>query len=440
MATPVMMPNVGITVETCVLTEWLKKKGETVAEGEILFRYETDKSTLEQEAPVSGTLLEIFFGEDSDVPVMTNVCVIGNEGESVEEFRPSAGGDSAPAEEKPEEKAQENNIVINNYENNEAAAPAAENAGFIKASPRAKALAQKTGVALKYTAGTGPQGRIIERDVRAAVASGRFSSGAAAGEYNGGTGSGMGGRFTVSDIGSGSAAYTDEKMPLIRRTIAKQMSASLQTAAQLTHTLSFDATDILAFRKAVKDGTAGVEGNITLNDMILYVVSRVLAKPEHRALNAHLLENDVMRYFSGVHMGVAVDTDKGLLVPTLFDCDKKPLSVISKEAKELAAKCRNGAALPDELKGGTFTVSNLGAYGIEHFTPVINIPQTAILGVNTITTRIKAENGGIRTYQAMGLSLTYDHRAVDGGPASRFLSELKDTLENFTQFLKEQEG
>ena len=98
MATPVMMPNVGITVETCVLTEWLKKKGETVAEGEILFRYETDKSTLEQEAPVSGTLLEIFFGEDSDVPVMTNVCVIGNEGESVEEFRPSAGGDSAPAE------------------------------------------------------------------------------------------------------------------------------------------------------------------------------------------------------------------------------------------------------------------------------------------------------------------------------------------------------
>ncbi len=416
MATPVMMPNVGITVETCVLTKWMKNKGETVEEGEVLFTYETDKSTLEQEAPVSGTVLEIFFGEDADVPVMTNVCVIGAPGEDVEEFRPGTADkkeeEAAPAkQETPAPAAQQS-----------APAPApVMQTGFIKASPRAKALAEKRGVNLRFVSGTGPDGRIIERDVFAAA-----------------QGSGL----SCRESGGAAPAveYVDEKMSVIRRTIAKQMSASLQTAAQLTHTLSFDATDILAFRKGIKSGEIQGYGNITLNDMILYVVSRTLAKPEHRALNAHLLENDIMRYFSGVHMGVAVDTDRGLMVPTLFDCDKKPLNKISEEAKALAAKCRNGSALPDDLKGGTFTVSNLGAYGIEHFTPVINVPQTAILGVNTITTQIKAVNGGIQTYQAMGLSLTYDHRAVDGGPASRFLSELKATLENFTAFLREQEG
>ena len=416
MATPVMMPNVGITVETCVLTKWMKNKGETVEEGEVLFTYETDKSTLEQEAPVSGTVLEVFFGEDADVPVMTNVCVIGAPGEDVEEFRPGTADkkeeEAAPAkQETPAPAAQQS-----------APAPApVMQTGFVKASPRAKALAEKRGVNLRFVSGTGPDGRIIERDVFAAA-----------------QGSGL----SCRESGGAAPAveYVDEKMSVIRRTIAKQMSASLQTAAQLTHTLSFDATDILAFRKGIKSGEIQGYGNITLNDMILYVVSRTLAKPEHRALNAHLLENDIMRYFSGVHMGVAVDTDRGLMVPTLFDCDKKPLNKISEEAKALAAKCRNGSALPDDLKGGTFTVSNLGAYGIEHFTPVINVPQTAILGVNTITTQIKAVNGGIQTYQAMGLSLTYDHRAVDGGPASRFLSELKATLENFTAFLREQEG
>ncbi|MBR4766818.1 MAG: 2-oxo acid dehydrogenase subunit E2 [Clostridia bacterium] len=415
MATPVMMPNVGITVETCVLTKWLKQKGETVQEGEVLFTYETDKSTLEQEAPVSGTVLEIFFGEDADVPVMTNVCVLGEPGEDVEEFRPCSVKEEEAAPTKEEAASPVKDETP-------AATPVIKQTGFIKASPRAKSLAKKRGVDLQYVGGTGPDGRILERDVFAAA-----------------QGSGLSGANRTASIES-NGGYVDEKMSVIRRTIAKQMSASLQTAAQLTHTLSFDATDILSFRKGIKSGEIQGYGNITLNDMILYVVSRTLAKPEHRALNAHLLENDVMRYFSGVHMGVAVDTDRGLMVPTLFDCDRKPLNQISEEAKALAAKCRNGSALPDDLKGGTFTVSNLGAYGIEHFTPVINVPQTAILGVNTITTQIKAVNGGIQTYQAMGLSLTYDHRAVDGGPASRFLSELKTSLENFTAFLKEQEG
>lgn len=432
------MPNVGITVETCVLTQWCKQKGERVEEGEILFIYETDKSTLEQESPCGGIMLEQFFPEDSDVPVMTNVCVIGEEGESVDEFRPEGGkkAEAAPAAEEKSAPAAAQTVAVAEVQT--AAAPAQ---GFVKASPRAKALASKCGADLRFASGTGPDGRIIERDVRRLVAEGRCSTSAAAGDYNGAAGTGLGGRFSVADIGTAPECdYVDERMTTIRRAIAKQMVTSLQTAAQLTHTISFDATEILAFRKDIKSGKLEGYGNITLNDIILFVVSRTLAKPEHRALNAHLLENDVMRYFNGVHMGVAVDTPRGLIVPTLRNCDKKSLNAISAEAKELADKCRNNTAKPDEITGGTFTVSNLGSFGIEHFTPVINVPQTAILGVNTITTAIKAVDGGIKTYQSMGLSLTYDHRAVDGGPASRFLADLKASLENFRAFLKEQEG
>ncbi len=423
MATPVMMPNVGITVETCILTQWCKKPGETVNEGEILFVYETDKSTLEQEAPCSGTVLVHFFDEDDDIPVMTNVCVIGNPGEDFEEFRPASSQEkSTAAAEAPKAEQEAPAVQTAQPVFTPAAIPAD---GIIKASPRAKALAKKMGQDIRYANGTGPNGRIIERDVRALAKA-----------------AGLSGNYAdLTSADSGAADYKDEKMPNIRRTIAKQMALSLQTAAQLTHTLSFDATDILNFRKQVKaNGEAMGYGNITLNDIILFVVSRVLVKPEHRALNAHLLEGDVMRYFDNVHMGIAVDTPRGLVVPTLRNCNKKSLNEISNESKALAAACKGGNMSPDILQGGTFTVSNLGAFGIEHFTPVLNIPQTAILGVNTITTQIKIVDGQLRTYQAMGLSLTYDHRAVDGGPASRLLADLKEALENFTAFLKEQEG
>ena len=160
-----------------------------------------------------------------------------------------------------------------------------------------------------------------------------------------------------------------------------------------------------------------------------------MADAQHKALNAHLLNGDTMRYFTNVNLGIAVDTERGLLVPTLHNANLKSLNEISKEAKSLASTCQKGAATPDMLQGASFTVSNLGSFGIESFTPVINTPQTAILGVDTITTRVREVNGEIKTYPAMGLSLTYDHRAVDGGPASRFLKDLKTNLENFTMLL-----
>lgn len=446
MATPVMMPNVGISVESCILTEWHKKKGDAVKKGDVLFTYETDKSTLEEESPVDGIMLEQFFKEDDDIPTMTNVCVIGKEGESTAEFAPKIEGDDAPAE-APAQPAPAAAPAT-------AAAPAVPTAAapaqageFIKISPRAKALAEKTGIDPHFAAPTGPNGRIIERDVRALIENGPTATYAAAGEFAGAAGTGLGGKFSVADIGAAPAAaaaapaaagpeYVDEKMPNIRKAIAKQMTSSLSTAAQLTHTTSFDATEIMAFRKKVKaNGEKLGLANITLNDIILFAVSRVLAKPEHKALNAHLLNGDTMRYFNGVHLGVAVDTDRGLVVPTIKNAQNMSLNEISAKAKELAATCKNGGATPDMLSGASFTISNLGSYGIESFTPVINTPQTGILGVDTITTRIREVDGEIKTYPAMGLSLTYDHRAVDGSPASRFLVDLRNALENFSLLL-----
>ena len=435
MATPVMMPNVGISVESCILTEWHKKKGDAVKKGDVLFTYETDKSTLEEESPVDGIMLEQFFKEDDDIPTMTNVCVIGKEGESTAEFAPKLDGDAeeAPAAAPAAPAAAAPAVPT-------AAAPA-QAGEFIKISPRAKALAEKTGIDPHFAAPTGPNGRIIERDVRTLIENGPTATYAAAGEFAGAAGTGLGGKFSVADIGAAPAAtaapaeagpeYVDEKMPNIRKVIAKQMVASLSTAAQLTHTTSFDATEIMAFRKKVKESGEKLGlANITLNDIILFAVSRVLAKPEHKALNAHLLNGDTMRYFNGVHLGVAVDTDRGLVVPTIKNAQNMSLNEISAKAKELATTCKNGGATPDMLSGASFTVSNVGSYGIESFTPVINTPQTGILGVDTITTRIREVNGEIKTYPAMGLSLTYDHRIVDGAPAAQFLSRVRKLLEN----------
>ncbi|HEX3046504.1 MAG TPA: 2-oxo acid dehydrogenase subunit E2 [Bacillota bacterium] len=172
--------------------------------------------------------------------------------------------------------------------------------------------------------------------------------------------------------------------------------------------------------------------NITLNDIILHVVSRTLLS--HKDLNAHFLE-DKLRIFNHVHLGIATDTDRGLMVPTLCDADLKSLNQISQEVKALVNQCRQGTINPDLLKGGTFTITNLGALDIESFTPVLNPPQTGILGVNNIIQRVKEVSGTYKYYPAMGLSLTFDHRALDGAPAARFLKDLSVNLENFTVML-----
>jgi len=208
------------------------------------------------------------------------------------------------------------------------------------------------------------------------------------------------------------------------------MMASLSSMAQLTLNSAFDATEMLSYRASLKkNGEKMGMPNITLNDIVLYAVSRTVLN--HKDLNAHLLEGDTMRKFNHVHLGIAVDTPRGLMVPTIRYADLKSLAQISAEAKELAKMAQEGTISPDLLSGATFTVSNLGSMGIESFTPVINPPQTAILGVGTLMTRVKECGDDLKAYKAMGLSLTFDHRAADGAPAARLLKDLCTNLENF---------
>ncbi len=228
------------------------------------------------------------------------------------------------------------------------------------------------------------------------------------------------------------AEYEDVAFTGIRKVIAKSMTTSLQSMAQLTQHFSFNASAIQGYRKLVK----GIEAysGITLGDIVLCAVSRTLL--DHPDLNANMVGEDTLRRFKHVHLGVAVDTPRGLMVPTIFNADQKSLLEISNEVKSLAEQARSGKISPDLLSGGTFTVSNLGNTGVEMFTPVINPPQTGILGVCGITQRVKTgKDGEFAVYPAMGLSLSFDHRAVDGAPAAKFMQALCKNLEQFTALL-----
>ena len=401
-AQAVIMPKAGITVESCIIGEWLKKVGDDVKIGDILFTYETDKASFECESTAEGELLAIFFEEGEEVPCMQNVCAVGPHGEPTDCLKPGAEVavvEVAAVEEAPAAAAE--------------AAPVVEAVAGAPVSPRAAKLAKAHGVDASLAVGTGPNGRIIERDVLKLIASGVKSVAVAA-------------PVTEDE-------YKDVKFSGIRRAISKSMSTSLHTMAQLTHNTSFDATCILNYRKQLK-AMGGEYAGITRGDIILYAVSRTVKN--YPDLNANMLDDNSIRQFSHVHLGFACDTPRGLMVPTIHNADQMSLLEISKAVKELAAECRDGAINPDKLSGGSFTVSNLGNMGVESFTPVINPPQTGILGVcGTIDRVRKAQDGSIEIYPAMGLSLTYDHRAVDGTPAAKFQQELGRNLENFTTLL-----
>ncbi len=402
-AQAVIMPKAGITVESCIIGEWLKQVGDPVKVGDILFTYETDKASFECESTAEGQLLAIFFEEGDEVPCLENVCAVGPEGEPTDCLKPGAApmvvAEAAPVEAAP--VAAE-------------AAPAAEVKAGAPVSPRAAKLAKAHGIDPTLAAGTGPNGRIIERDVLKLIAEGVPAT------------------VKAAPVAADNE-YEDVKFSGIRRAISKSMHTSLSTMAQLTHNTSFDASNILAYRKALK-AAGGEYAGITLGDIILYAVSRTLLN--HPDLNANMLDDQSIRKFKHVNLGVAVDTPRGLMVPTIFHADEMSLLEISKAVKDLAAQCRDGAISPDKLSGGSFTVSNLGNMGVESFTPVINPPQTGILGVcGTIDRVRKASDGSIEIYPAMGLSLTYDHRAVDGTPAAKFQKELGQNLENFMTLL-----
>ncbi len=437
MASLVLMPKVGITVESCIITKWHKQKGDAVKPGDMLFSYETDKASVDEEAKEEGILLDIFRGEGDDVPCLTGVAVIGKEGEDYSDLIPK--DNSAQSEQTAEVKDE----IADKPKEVEVQVVATSNASEnYKASPRAKSYAKKHNIDLTNVVPSGPYGRIVEKDVINAEKSGAAMTGAAIsiGTSKGIEGTGIGGRITTADLNTTSIENIEQeneveivKLSNIRKVIAKSMMNSLTNSAQLTNNTSFDASAILAYRKLLKetDESLGLS-KITINDIILFAVSRALKN--HKDLNAHLI-GDEMHYFKGVHLGIAVDTPRGLLVPTLFNADKMSLAEISADTKKLISQTKDGTIKPDLLQGATFTISNLGTLGVESFTPVINPPQTGILGVTTIQDKIKVVDGEIKPYKSITLSLTYDHRAVDGAPAARFSLEVKQILENFTAYL-----
>ena len=397
-AQAVIMPKEGITVESCIIGEWKKNVGDAVAVGDVLFTYETDKAEFECPSTAAGTLLAKFFEDGDEVPCLVNVCAVGNPGDAYEFLKPGTEA-PAPAAEAPAAEAPA-----------AAAAPAAPKAELTAISPRAMAKAVANNVNPALATGTGPKGRIIERDIDKLIASG------AAAAY-------------AAPAAAEETAFEDVKFGPVRKATAKSMTRSLSTMAQLTQQYSFDASQIQAYRAMLKPMDAPM-GKISLNDMVMFAVAKTIKScPD---LNANMVEDNVIRHFSHVNLGFACDTPRGLLVPTIFHADEMSLLELSMEAKRLAAAARDGSLSPDEMTGATFTVTNIGSFGCEAFTPVVNPPQIGILGVCNIQTKIKsAKDGMIETYPAMGLSLTFDHRALDGAPAARYMSELCKSLESF---------
>ena len=445
MANVVIMPKQGQSVETCIVSEFKKKVGDHVKVGDVLFGYETDKATFEEESKFEGVVLACFFNDGDEIPVLTNVMVIGQEGESFAEFAPKGDGQApqveAPAAEAPAAAAPA-------AETPAAAAPAAAAVPGAPVSPRARNIAAEKGVNTALVAGTGPGGRVIARDVEAAAAAQGSLTGLAkarmaeGGLASPGQGSGLAGAVKGSDLKVCQPNHTDipgegtdfevVKMSNMRKLIARSMYNSLQNSAQLTHMLGADARRLQALRKKAKKALeeGKIDANITINDFVCYAVIKALKK--FPSVNSHCL-GDSMRIFKSVNLGLAVDTERGLMVPAVKAADELNIIGLSKQLKKVADESKKGSINPDLLasEAASFTVSNLGGYGVEWFTPIINVPQSAILGVGTIVARPKDLGGGVYAFVPyIGLSLTYDHRALDGGEATRFLKQVAEEIEN----------
>jgi pyruvate dehydrogenase E2 component (dihydrolipoamide acetyltransferase) len=408
MVIPVIMPKQGQSVETCIITRWFKNSGDRVSKGDILFSYETDKAAFDLESPADGTLLDIFFGEGDEVPVLENVAAIGNKGEQTGHLRPGGLKSAAGVAQKQNiEKIPDDTMSANQATGN---IPVPGSG--IKISPRALRLAEDKKVDYSAIRGSGPAGRIIVSDIEQALSRGASSGYREAPSEN---------------------DFYDKPLGSVRKIIAKAMQSSLQSSAQLTHHMSADVRKLLEARRKIKEIIATGSGaqDITLNDMICLCVIRAIENfPE---INSHLF-SDSLRIFNRVHLGIAVDTQRGLMVPAIKNADMMNLSQLSSELRSAADACRKGNIDPELIQStsASFTISNLGNYGVEMFTPVINLPQVAILGVCAMINRpVDLGNNTFGFVPYIGLSLTYDHRAIDGGPATLFLREVKKQIENF---------
>ncbi len=435
MASEIIMPKAGNSVESCLIIQWKVKEGDTVKNGEVLCEIETDKATMDVSSDADGTILKILAQEGNDVPAFSPIAIIGKAGEDIsglaaelsEKIKTGKADTGKPAGAAPGSAVKLSGNI-----------PLVKGSGRI--SPRAKNLSSKYGIDPQTVSGSGPEGRIIERDIRRvsdsspSISAAAVDSGISRGQY----GSGIGGRIISRDLNLKRSEKQKSAGNLtgIRKIIAERTWASLQDTAQYTLHTSADAGKILELRQTFKTEERFAEyRNVNIGDMIMFAAAKTLKEvPE---INALLTDGNYIKQ-PEVNPGFAVDTERGLMVPVIRNADKKTLLQISSESKQLAEECISGIINPDSLQGGTFSVTNLGPFGIESFTPVINAPQVAILGVCTIIEKPVSSDGRIRLVPHIGLSMTADHQVLDGAPAARFLRKLCSHIADIETLIRQE--
>lgn len=450
----VILPKLGQTVEEGRIVEWLKAEGDQVGRGDVLFTVETDKAVLDVESTNKGYLRKILVPAGEVRPVLTVVGLMTRQpDEPLEEV------EAAPAEAKAEPEAAPE--AAPEAETTVKPETAAGRAGRIFASPRARKYAREHGVAIEVVTGTGPNGRIIERDVIAYLEAQPEATPVARNlaehlgvDLRGVTGTGPRGRITKADVevaavvAAAPASAPEPELPAaptptpapaptgtlaevpltgVRAVIAQRMHESHMTTAPVTLTMEVDATALVALREQLKVALAETLGfNLGYNDLLIKLCAQALRAYPY--VNARLDEDKIV-HLDAVHIGLAIDTDRGLIVPHVSNADEKGLVEIAKDVRGLVERARTGRSSLDELSGGTFTITNLGMYDVDAFTPIINYPETAILGVGRIKPEPVVVEGEIVVRQMVWLSLTFDHRLVDGAPAARFLQHIKRLIE-----------
>jgi len=447
MAVEIFMPKLGMSMTEGSIVRWMKKDGDTVSKGEPLLEVQTDKVVIETESPGDG-ILNISVGEGVVVPVFTTIGWLLAPGEKAPtgEAGPAAP-EAAVAEKQRGEAAQPTPA--------EEAAVAPAEAGRIPASPAAKRIARENGVDLATVKGTGPGGRIVAKDVEAAVETMRVKASPVARrmaqeaglDLNKIVGTGPGGRITKEDVEREIAKAAApapvpavaavppapgevETIPVagVRKVIFERMAYSSNTVARVTEFVEVDATNLVALRTQLKAELQKTEDvSLSYNDLLIMIVAKALR--EHPLVNSTVAGQEI-RLLPQINIGLAVDTERGLLVPVVRDADRKSLVEIVHEVRALVSRAVAGASLPDDLTGGTFTITNLGMYEVDGFTPIVNLPESAILGVGRIQPKPAVYEGQIAIRQMMTLSLSFDHRSIDGAPAARFLQRIKHLIED----------
>ncbi len=413
MAQIIGLPKLSPTMEEGVLVKWVKREGDSVEPGELVAEVETDKANMDFNLEDEGVLLKLLVEEGATVPLGAPVAILGELGEDisalVEEAKALLAGSAASAA--------------------TAATPPA--GARLLASPLAKTLALETGIDLRALAGSGPGGRIVERDVRAAIAAAAATTAApsiaptAMDPPEASTALALRAPLAPPARIPPSDEYVDKPLSGVRKRIAERMTAAMRDVPHFYLTREINAGPLLAFRRRLNDLLAD-RGKVSVNDLLIKAVALSLRRVPDCNVS---FTGDAIRYYTGVHIGVAVATERGLLTPVIRDADLKGLGVISKEIRDLAKRARNREIKVHEIQGSTFTISNLGMMGISHFEAIINPPEAGIIALGAIEERPVIVDGSLAIGKRMSATLSCDHRVIDGALGARLLHELADIVE-----------